>query len=140
MRNHDDEPIRDLLQRFALAFTTGDGRGAAACWEVPALVISDGGSRAVSTLDEVAAFFGGAKDQYNVQGVTGTRPDVDCIEWFTGRIASVEVTWPYLDAQGRQVGKSESSAYIVRMGDDGQARICAVVMRGVKEGQARSVR
>ena len=133
MKGHDDQPIRDLLQRFARAFTTGDGKGAAACWEVPALVISDEGSKAVGTLGEVEAFFGGAQAQYNAQGVTGTRPDVDCIEWFTDRIASVEVTWPYLDAQGREVGKSESSAYVVRMGDDGQARICAVVMKGAKQ-------
>ena len=131
MSTHDDA-IRDLLQRFAHAFTSGDGPGAAACWEVPALVISDEGTRAVSTLDEVAGFFGGAKAQYHAQGVTGTRADVDCIEWFSGRLASVEVTWPWLDADGKELGKSESSAYIVRMGDDGKARICAVVMKGAK--------
>jgi hypothetical protein len=136
MMEHNEQAIRDLLQRFSRAFTSGDGKGAAACWEVPALVVSDNGSKAVATLDEVAAFFGGAQAQYKAQGVTGTRADVDCVEWFTPRIASVEVTWPYLDAQGRAVGKSESSAYIVRLGDDGQARITAVVMKGTRETSA----
>jgi hypothetical protein len=127
---HNDDAIRQLLQRFARAFTTGDGEGAAACWEVPALIVADDGSRAVNSLQEVADFFGGAREQYNAQGVTGTRADVDCVEWYTPRLASVEVTWPWLDAQGRETGKSEASVYVVRLGKDGQARITAVVMRG----------
>jgi hypothetical protein len=126
----NEEAIRTMLQRFARAFTSGDGPGAAACWEVPALVISDDGSRAVATLEEVGAFFGGAKEQYNAQGVTGTRADVQCIEWHTSKLASVTVQWPYLDGQGRELERSESSTYIVRVqGDD--AKICAVLMMGV---------
>jgi hypothetical protein len=130
----DDSAVRQLLQRFCAAFTSGDGAAAAACWEVPALVISDEGTRAVGTLQEVAAFFGGAAAQYHAQGVTGTRPEVQCIEWYTGRLASVEVDWPYLDAQGRDVGRRESSVYTVHLGTDGQARICAVLMRGERSG------
>lgn len=124
-----DTPIRDLLQRFSRAFTSGDGPGAAACWEVPALVISDDGTRAVQTLDEVAAFFGGATAQYHEQGVTGTRADIQHIDWHTDRLASVTVKWPYLDAEGKEVGRSESSVYVVRV-SGGEGKICAVVMRG----------
>lgn len=128
---HNDNAIREMLQRFARAFTSGDGPGAAACWDVPALVIAENGSRAVGTLQEVGAFFGGAKSQYNAQGVMGTRADVTCVEWFTPRLASVEVTWPYLDGQGAEIGQAESSVYIVRLGADGQARITAAVLKGV---------
>lgn len=128
---HNDQAIRDMLQRFARAFTSGDGPGAAACWEVPALVVAEDGSRAIATLKEVGAFFGGARTQYNEQGVMGTRADVTCVEWFTPRLASVEVTWPYLDAQGREIGKAESSVYIVRIAADGQARITVAVLKGV---------
>ena len=134
MKDHEDS-IRTMLQRFARAFTTGDGKGAAACWEVPALVVSDEGSRAVATLDEVAAFFGGAQEQYHAQGVTGTRPDVRRIDWHTDALASVTVQWPYLDAQGKDVGRAESSVYVVRM-RGGEAKLCAVLMRGVQEGSA----
>lgn len=125
-----EESIRDMLQRFARAFTTGDGQGTADCWEVPALVASDDGTRAVGSLQEVGAFFGGAAAQYNAKGITGTRADVQCIEWHTPKLASVTVRWPYLDAQGRELGASEASTYLVRMGAKGEARIFAVLMQG----------
>src|SRR5687767_2345522 len=126
----NEDAIRSMLQRFARAFTTGDGKGAAACWDVPALVVSQEGNRAVAKREEVEAFFGGAQAQYHAQGVTGTRADVQCIEWHSGLLASVTVRWPYLDAQGREVGRSESSVYVVRVrGDD--AKISAVLMLGV---------
>lgn len=130
MKQHDEEPIRQMLQSFARAFTTGDGPGAADCWEVPALVANDDGTRAVSSLPEVATFFAGAKEQYNKQGVAGTRPEVQCVEWHTDRIASVTVSWPYLDGEGRELGRSESSTYLVRV-THGQAKIFAALMQGV---------
>jgi hypothetical protein len=126
----NDDAIRSMLQRFARAFTSGDGPGAAACWEVPALVVHDEGSRAVATLGEVAGFFGGAKAQYNKDGIAGTRPDVQSIEWRTPKLAEVTVQWPYLDAQGKEIGRAESSVYVVRLRGK-EARICAVLMLGV---------
>lgn len=125
----NEDAIRGMLQRFAHAFTTGDGAGAAACWEVPALVVSAEGNRAVASLDEVAAFFGGATDQYHAQGVTGTRVDVQRVDWHSDALASVTVRWPYLDAEGREVGRSESSCYVVHLAG-GQAKICAALLLG----------
>lgn len=127
----DESAIRTMLQRFAHAFTSGDGGGAAACWEVPALVVSDEGSRPVSALSEVAAFFGAAKEQYSRHGVTGTRVDVLGMVWHTERVASVTVRWPWLDAQGKDVGRSETSVYVVRV-TDGAAKICAAIMAGAR--------
>lgn len=127
----NEDAIRGMLQRFAHAFTSGDGPGAAACWEVPALVVSAEGNRAVATLEEVGAFFGGAKDQYNAHGVTGTRVDVQGIAWHTPSLASVTVRWPWLDAEGREVGRSESSCYVVRVNGD-TAKICAVLLLGTE--------
>lgn len=127
----NDQAIHAMLKRFAQAFTTGDGPGAAACWEVPALVVGPEGNRPVGSLDEVAAFFGGAKEQYNAHGVTGTRVDVRSIAWHTHELASVTVRWPWLDGEGREVGRSESSCYVVRLrGDD--AKIVAVLLLGVQ--------
>lgn len=127
----NDDAIRAMLKRFAQAFTTGDGPGAAACWEVPALVVGPDGNRAVATLEQVGAFFGGAKEQYNAHGVTGTRVDVQKIAWHTHELASVTVRWPWLDGEGREVGgQAESSCYVVRVrGDD--AKIAAVLLLGV---------
>jgi hypothetical protein len=125
----NEDAVRAMLQAFAKAFTSGDGRAAAACWEVPALVVSGEGNRAVHELAEVEAFFGGAQAQYHQQGVTGTRPDVESIAWHTDQIASATVRWPYLDAQGRDLGRCERSVYLLRV-KDGQARIFAVLMLG----------
>lgn len=127
----DEDAVRAMLQRLARAVTTGDGPAAAACWEVPALVVAEEGNRAVSTLAEVEAFFGGAREQYNRQGITDTRPEVECIEWHTPQLASVTVRWPWLDAQGRDVGRSEASVYLVRAGG-GTARICVAAMLGMR--------
>jgi hypothetical protein len=127
----DEDAVRDMLQRFARAFTAGDGPAAAACWDVPALVVSDEGNRAVGSAAEVAAFFGGAKEQYNRQGVTDTRPEVECIEWHSAQLASVTVRWPYLDAQGKELGRSESSVYLVRVAKQ-QARICMAATLGAQ--------
>lgn len=127
----NDDAVRAMLQRFARAFTSGDGPGAAACWEVPALVAADEGTRAVATLDEVSGFFGGAAGQYHAQGVTGTRVEVQRIDWQTDRLACVTVRWPWLDAQGAEVGRAESSMYIVRL-TGGEAKICVALMRGME--------
>ena len=127
----DEQAVRAMLQRFARAITTGDGPGAAACWDVPALVVSDEGNRAVGTSAEVEAFFGGAKEQYAQQGVSDTRPEVECVEWYTSRLASVTVRWPYLDAGGRDLGRSERSVYLVRVAD-GDAKICVAAMLGAQ--------
>lgn len=126
---NDENAVRDMLQRFARAFTTGDGPGAAACWEVPALVVAEDGSRAVSSLAEVAAFFGGAAQQYQDRGITGTRVELRNIDWYTPRLAAVRVRWPYLDAEGREAGGAEESVYLVRV-RDGTPRICAATLLG----------
>jgi hypothetical protein len=127
----DEDAVRVMLERFARAITSGDGRAAAACWDVPALVVSDEGSRAVGSAAEVAAFFGGAREQYNRQGVTDTRPEVECIEWHSARLASVTVRWPYLDAEGKELGRSESSVYLVRVTEQ-EARICVAATLGAQ--------
>ena len=127
----DEDAVRAMLERFARAITAGDGRAAAACWDVPSLVLSDTESRAVASAAEVEAFFGGAKAQYNAQGVADTRPEVECLEWHSVRLASVTVRWPYLDAEGKELGRSERSVYLVRVTGQ-EARICVAAMLGAQ--------
>ena len=73
--------------------------------------------------------FGGAKAQYNARGITDTRPDILRLDWVTHRIAIVEVRWPYLAADGDEVGE-ETSTYIIRREPDGQLAIRAAVLHG----------
>jgi len=129
------QKIQTMLERFADAFTHGDGKGAAECWDVPALVVSDDGVKAVSETAEVEAFFGGAAEQYNSKGITGTRPEILEVDWLTDRLASVRVRWPYLGDDGRPKKGSESSSYVVRNDDQGAPKIVTAIMLGAKAGR-----
>jgi hypothetical protein len=129
-----EQDLQSMLETFARAFTRGDGKTAATCWEVPALVVADQGTKAVATLSEVEDFYGGAAKQYNDMGITDTRPEVQSATWLTDRLASVHVRWPYLDAKGQARPESEASTYVIRIGDDGRPRINVVVMMGFNKG------
>jgi hypothetical protein len=69
-RSQGQEEVQVFLDRLARAITAGDGKAAAALWAVPALVLGDTEARAIATREEVAQFFGGAKEQYNAKGIT----------------------------------------------------------------------
>lgn len=122
--------VQAFLARIARALTAGDGRTVAGMWAVPALVLGDDDVRAVGTLPEVEQFFGGAKEQYNAQGIMDTRADILELKWLTPRMALVEVRWPYLDGQGNEVGE-ELSTYGLRRDETGALKVQVALMQGV---------
>lgn len=126
-----EEVIQRFFDRFARAVTSGDGHSIARMWAVPALVVGDSMVQAVGSLDQVEEFFGGAKEQYNAQGITDTRAELQRVEWLTRRLAVVDVRWPYLDAQGVERGE-ETSTYVLRRDDAGELKLQAALMRGAK--------
>jgi hypothetical protein len=113
------DEIQQFLSRMARALVSGDGGTVSTMWEVPALVIGDENVMAVSRREELEAYFGNAKGQYNAQGISDTRPEIVRIEWATRHLATVQVRWPYLDAQGKILG-SDVSTYILRRDDNGE--------------------
>jgi len=125
--------VQQLLDRMARAVTGGDGRTMAEIWETPALVVGDDGVMAVGSAQEVEQFFGGAKEQYNARGITGTRAEIQRLDWPTQRTAIVEVRWPWLDDDGASHGY-ETSTYTLRRDDAGTLRLRAAVMHGAVEG------
>jgi ketosteroid isomerase-like protein len=125
----DDADVQALLDRMAKALTAGDARTVASLWETPALVVGDEMLMAARTPEEVERFFSGAKDQYNKMGITDTRADIVRLTWATGRIAIVQVRWPYLDAHGEEVGE-ETSTYTLKRNQRGELKLCAAVMHG----------
>jgi ketosteroid isomerase-like protein len=125
----DNAALRALLAKLARAVTSGDGKAAAAIWATPALVIGDDMALTVASSADIQEVFGGAKAQYNARGITDTRPDILRLDWVTHRIAIVEVRWPYLAADGDEVGE-ETSTYIIRREPDGQLAIRAAVLHG----------
>ncbi len=124
--------VQDLLDRLAQALTTGDGRAVAQLWAAPALVVHDEAVVAVGSLDEIAAFFGGVKEQYMARGIVDTHGDIIRLAWMTDRIVMVDVRWPYHDASGHEVGY-ELSTYTLRRDDAGALKVQAVVLRGASQ-------
>jgi hypothetical protein len=125
----DGGPVKAFMDRFAELLTEGNGRAIALLWQVPALVVSDEGVRAVNSSHEVEQFFSGAKDQYNEMGIREAHAEIQRMEHPTERIVMVEVRWPYVGDNGEELGE-ESSTYTLRRDDDGNLKICAVVMHG----------
>ena len=56
-------------------------------------------------------------------------PDILRLDWLTNRLAIVEVRWPYLAADGDEVGE-ETSTYVIRREPDGRLAIRAAVLHG----------
>lgn len=124
--NHRDQ-VQGLLDRLARAVAAGDGKAAAALWDVPALVLGDNEARAISSPAEIEQFLGGAKAQYNAQGITHTRPEIRDLRWLTPLISLVQVRWPWLDDKGVEMGQ-ETSTYILRRDATGALRLHAAIM------------
>jgi hypothetical protein len=130
--DEDEAEVQAFFDRMARALTAGDGRTIATMWEVPSLVVGDEMLMAVRTPEEVERFFSGAKDQYHRMGITDTRADIVRLSWPTHRIAVAQVRWPYLDAQGEEVGE-ESSTYTLKRNQRGELKLCVAVMHGAAE-------
>jgi hypothetical protein len=128
-----DTSVQSFLDKLGRAVTSGDGAAAARLWTTPGFVVGDDMVRAIATSDEVAAFFGGAKEEYNRRGIVDTRAEIVRLTWPTDRLAIVEVRWPYLDAKGDEVG-DETSTYTLRRDDDGELRLVVALMHGEGNG------
>src|SRR6185436_1345084 len=114
----DGKSIRQFFNRVANALTHGDRKTLGAMFTYPALAIANDMSKAITTSDEVEQYFGAASEQYKQRGIVDTRAEVRNIHWNSERIATVEVEWPYLDADGQQHG-SESSTYVLHLDEHG---------------------
>ena len=117
-----DEVVRSFLERYGAALGAGDLPAVAACWEIPALVLSDQGAHPVAELAEVEQFFGGAVEWYRSQGLVATRPQLLNVQALGQRLVSTDVRWSTLNSAGLEVA-SEISRYILSLGDDGLPRI-----------------
>lgn len=117
-----EETVRNFLERYGEALGAGNLPAVAACWEVPAMVLSDQGARPVLELAEVEQFFAGAVEWYRSQGLVATRPQLLHVQALGQRLISTDVRWSTLNAAGLEVA-SETSRYLLILGDDGLPRI-----------------
>jgi hypothetical protein len=123
-----DAAVQRLLDRLGDALTRGDATQAAACWQVPALVLSDEGSLAIDDIAAIVAFFESSIPWYREQGVVTVRPDLLHVDPLSGRLAAVDVRWPGFDAEGGEVW-SETSHYVLSLEDDGDYRVRVALTR-----------
>ena len=128
--------VQEFLDEMARALTSGDGEAAARLWSLPAVLVGDDLVEPVTSKEQLAKMFGGAKAQYNAIGITDTRGEIERLEWLTDRIAVVHVRWPHLDAEGEEHGE-ESSSYLLRRDDDGRLKLHVAILRGMKQDGAQ---
>jgi hypothetical protein len=124
----DDHLVHDALARIGSALSAADATAVAALWDVPGLVLADQGARPIASREEVRAFFEASIRSYREKGTPTAIPEIDDIVWVTDRIAAVRVDWIGADAGGAARTR-ESSFYLMRVGDDGVARIQVAMSR-----------
>jgi hypothetical protein len=121
--------VQRYLDRFAEAMTSGDMRTMAKLWGVPAFVIGRTEARVVQSESEVEQFFKGSKDMYNERGITGTRAEIQHLDWVGKDLVVATVRWPYLNERDEELGE-ESSSYTLLRGEDGSYKLRSILMRG----------
>jgi hypothetical protein len=127
-----EERVLEFLSRYGEALGSGDVDTIARCWEVPALVLTDEGARAVGAEAEIETFFRGAVAWYRAQGGVAAEARAIESEPIGDRLLSVDVTWAALDARG-VVTATEHSLYILRLDDRGDPRIRVAITTGRAE-------
>ena len=127
-----DAEVARLLEELGKAVTAGDGKAAADLWAVPALVLSDQDVRSVSSRDELASFYESAKEEYQAQGITDTRPEVRNLTWITRELALVEVRWPWI-TESRDEKGDETSTYVLRRDERGTLKIQVALAHGSRD-------
>ena len=125
----DVPQIERFLLAYADALAEGDGERVADMWELPALVMSDEGTRLVAERAEVVEFFSHAAEQYRGAGIATTRPEHLAVEHLGDRISSADVRWIGVDPDGRSTNYRELSTYLLRTGEDGRVRIQVALAR-----------
>ena len=123
--------VCSFLEGYGQALSSGDLPGIMKCWEVPALVLSDQGARAVIEAGEVEQFFAGAVEWYRTQGVVATKPSSMEIKRLSERLVSVDVRWSVLDTSGAE-STGEHSYYILSISDDGLLRIRVAIALAIE--------
>ena len=121
--------VQRFFDQLARGLTAGDGWRVARLWGTPALVIGGNMVKAVTSADEVATFFGSAKDEYNKRGISETRAEIKRLDWVNDQLVTADVRWPYLDGRGHEIG-GESSTYVLRRDESRELKLYVAVMRG----------
>jgi hypothetical protein len=125
----EDHDISEMLARLGEALSSGNPSAVADCWAIPGLVLSDEGTRPVTSREEVERFFADAIAWYRSQGITSTKATLERVDHISKGIAAVDVLWPGFDATGQRKGNAERSHYLLHAGAEGRPRIRVALAR-----------
>ncbi len=140
-----DAAIESFFDNFTRSLTAGDGQATASCFEYPSLMVMSAvggynGTQPISSLDEAIDFFSKAPEQYHAKGVEETFPDIEEVQWLSHDLALVRAHFPYIDADGNDMGDGETSVYLIRKQTapaPSPFTICAAVTLGVDSDRAQ---
>jgi hypothetical protein len=82
----------------------------------------------VSSRDQVAQFFGQAREAYRARGLEKTTPVLEGTRHLSQRLVAVDVRWPAFDKSGVEKS-SEQSHYVLRTADEGGFTIQVAITR-----------
>lgn len=131
--------VQAYLDEFCDAMTSGDVQTVAALWAIPAFIVDKNDTRVVHERREVEEFFRGAPEMYAQRGIDDTRAEIEHLDVIDETLVLVTVRWPYIDAQGEEIGE-ESSTYTLKADSSGNFKMCVCTMRGQLTAQTWSDR
>ena len=122
--------IERFIETYGRALSSGVLEAIADCWVTPALVMTETGAIAVVGKEDVMGFFEQVVASYRASGQTSTVGEIINEAYLTKNVVAVDVRWPTFDDAGT-TKKVEMAHYLVRIGDDGKARIQVALNRSV---------
>lgn len=133
--------LQEFLEEFAQALTSGDGEAAAACFEYPcAMVMSDpeayGPNHVFQDQETAARFFAEAPRMDHERGIEDTFPGVEQVQDLGSGLLLARVRFPYIDADGNDMGDGETSLYVLRRRPQEGYAIASVVTLGADADRA----
>lgn len=118
--------LQTFFDDYGRALSDGNLPGIAACYDVPALVLSDDGAVPIADRGEIEIAFAGATEGYRAQGLVKARPTINRTEQLTPRLVAADVHWDYLDAEGLPQ-QDDDYRYILHLGADDAPHIRVVL-------------
>jgi hypothetical protein len=143
-RQRVEPALQVFFDDLTTALTSGDGEAAAECFEYPGLMVMAnapkyGANQPLRDTESVADFFEQAPQMYQAKGVDETFADIQEVRPLTDDLALVRAHFPYIDADGNDMGDGETSLYVVRRVGDRFA-ICAAITLGTDADHAKANR
>lgn len=127
------ERAQEFLGRYAEALNAPDAEALAACWQVPALALSDDTAHAFESEDEVRAFLASGGERQRHDGIVATAPTSINVAELSPRILRVDVVWSHRDAAGTERAR-QYTYYLLHLDAEGRPGIRVAVDAPVPPG------